>query len=53
MTSQPKAADRAHAHVRNKLFDGEYTSGHLLSKGTVATALGISRTPVREASSGF
>jgi DNA-binding GntR family transcriptional regulator len=49
MTSQPKAADRAYAHIRDKLLDGEYTSGHLLSEGTVATDLGISRTPVREA----
>jgi len=49
MTSQPKAADRAYAHIRDKLLDGEYASGHLLSEGTVATDLGISRTPVREA----
>ncbi|GGV76167.1 putative transcriptional regulator, GntR family protein [Streptomyces thermoviolaceus subsp. thermoviolaceus] len=49
MTTQPKAADRAYAHIRESLLDGVYTSGDLLSEGTVAADLGISRTPVREA----
>ncbi|GAB2670976.1 GntR family transcriptional regulator [Saccharopolyspora gloriosae] len=45
----PPAADRAYQHVKAGLLDGTYPDGHLLSEGEVATALNMSRTPVREA----
>jgi DNA-binding GntR family transcriptional regulator len=43
------AADRAYAHVKQQLLDGTLADGTLISEGTVADAVGISRTPVREA----
>ncbi|MFC5720472.1 GntR family transcriptional regulator [Streptomyces gamaensis] len=49
MTSPPPTADRAYTHVRERLLDGRYPGGELLSEGAVATELGLSRTPVREA----
>ncbi|MFR9731597.1 GntR family transcriptional regulator [Saccharopolyspora sp. MS10] len=47
--SEPPAADRAYRHVKAGLLDGTYPDGQLLSEGEVATALTMSRTPVREA----
>lgn len=35
--------------MKDLILDGTYGSGELLSEGQVATELGISRTPVREA----
>lgn len=46
---EPPAADRAYRHVKTGLLDGTYPDGHLLSEGEIATALNMSRTPVREA----
>lgn len=43
------AADRAYQHLKARLLDGAYCDGELLSEGEVATGLGMSRTPVREA----
>ncbi len=43
------AADRAYAHVKGQLLDGTLADGTLLSEGAIADAVGISRTPVREA----
>ncbi len=43
------AADRAYVHVKQQLLDGSLADGTLLSEGAVADAVGISRTPVREA----
>lgn len=43
------AADLAYSHLRDRLLDGAYTGGELLSEGLVAGELGMSRTPVREA----
>jgi DNA-binding GntR family transcriptional regulator len=43
------AADRAYQHVKAGLLDGTFPDGHLLSEGEIATALQMSRTPVREA----
>ncbi|KAA5834227.1 GntR family transcriptional regulator [Saccharopolyspora hirsuta] len=43
------AADRAYQHVKAGLLDGSYPDGELLSEGEVASALQMSRTPVREA----
>src|SRR4051812_16538780 len=42
-------ADRAYEHVRSRLLSGDYLGGELLTEGEIATDLGISRTPVREA----
>lgn len=42
------AADRAYAHTKSRILSGEL-DGELLSEGTVADQLGVSRTPVREA----
>ncbi|MBK1788834.1 GntR family transcriptional regulator [Prauserella cavernicola] len=48
--SQPKAAsERAYEWVKNQILDGHLEGGQLLSEGEVATALELSRTPVREA----
>jgi DNA-binding GntR family transcriptional regulator len=43
------AADRAYVHVKRQLLDGTLADGTLISEGAVADAVGISRTPVREA----
>jgi DNA-binding GntR family transcriptional regulator len=43
------AATRAYRHVKQRLLDGVYGDGELLSEGSIAHELGVSRTPVREA----
>jgi DNA-binding GntR family transcriptional regulator len=43
------AKDRAYAHVKERILDGGIAGGSLLSEGEVAEAVGVSRTPVREA----
>ncbi len=43
------AKDRALDHVKTQILTGEFAGGELISEGDVATALGMSRTPVREA----
>lgn len=51
-TNTPRPApakDRAYAFVKERILDGGYPGGDLLSEGEVAEALGVSRTPVREA----
>ena len=46
----PRAGkDRAYAFVKERILDGSYPGGSLLAEGEVAGALGMSRTPVREA----
>lgn len=45
----PSAADAAYAATKAALLDGDFPAGSMLSEGDVATRLGISRTPVREA----
>lgn len=45
----PAAKDRAYAFVKERILDGAYPGGELLSEGEVAQALEVSRTPVREA----
>ncbi|MDP7703450.1 GntR family transcriptional regulator [Mycobacterium sp. TY815] len=50
VTTGPGAAkDRALDYVKAKVLTGEFPGGELISEGEVATALGMSRTPVREA----
>jgi DNA-binding GntR family transcriptional regulator len=43
------AADRAYAHVKERLLDGRFAAGTLLSENDLAQRLGVSRTPVRHA----
>lgn len=43
------AKDRALDHVKTQILTGEFAGGDLISEGDVAAALGMSRTPVREA----
>lgn len=43
------AKDRAHDYVKRQVLTGGFPGGELISEGEVAAALGMSRTPVREA----
>ncbi|WP_268968578.1 GntR family transcriptional regulator, partial [Mycobacterium paraintracellulare] len=43
------AKDRALDYVKTRVLTGEFPGGELISEGDVASALGMSRTPVREA----
>ena len=43
------AADRAYAYTKERILDGEYAQGRLIGEGEVSEAVGVSRTPVREA----
>jgi DNA-binding GntR family transcriptional regulator len=43
------AADRAYEFVKRQVVSGEYDGGTLISEGEVSAAVGVSRTPVREA----
>lgn len=46
---QPPAADRVYRHVKQGVLDRSYEGGTLLTEGELAEAVGVSRTPVREA----
>ncbi|WP_069813978.1 GntR family transcriptional regulator [Streptomyces sp. TP-A0874] len=46
---QPPAADRVYDHVKQAVLDRRYEGGTLLTEGHLAEAVGVSRTPVREA----
>ena len=43
------AADRVYAHAKTAILGRRYTAHELLSEGELADAVGVSRTPVREA----
>lgn len=45
----PTAADRAYTWTRRAVLTGEVESGALITEREVAEAVGVSRTPVREA----
>jgi DNA-binding GntR family transcriptional regulator len=48
--AQPgSAAERAYEYAKERLLDGRYAGGTLLSENDLARRLGISRTPVRQA----
>jgi len=47
--ARPTAADRVYAHVKQAVLDRTYQGGTLLVEGELAEAVGVSRTPVREA----
>ncbi len=49
MNRSMSAADRAYAYTRERILDGEYAQGRLIGEGEVSDAVGVSRTPVREA----
>jgi DNA-binding GntR family transcriptional regulator len=49
MTRTDGAKDRAYAFTKQRVLDATYAGGDLLTEGEVADALGMSRTPVREA----
>ncbi|MGW0365488.1 GntR family transcriptional regulator [Streptomyces sp. NPDC002990] len=48
-TSTVTAADRVYRHVKQGVLDRRYEGGVLLTEGELADAVGVSRTPVREA----
>ncbi|MFI6833232.1 GntR family transcriptional regulator [Kribbella sp. NPDC050241] len=43
------AAERVYAYVKAAILDRVYPGGELLTEGELAAAVGVSRTPVREA----
>lgn len=43
------AADRAYDFTKERILDGEFAQGQLIAEGEVSEAVGVSRTPVREA----
>ncbi|MEU5399562.1 GntR family transcriptional regulator [Streptomyces sp. NPDC005963] len=43
------AAERVYIHVKQAVLDRRYEGGTLLTEGELADAVGVSRTPVREA----
>src|SRR3954451_2866617 len=43
------AAARVYAHVKQRLLDGSFPGGALLSEDELSQQLGLSRTPVRQA----
>ncbi|MEU4209764.1 GntR family transcriptional regulator [Streptomyces sp. NPDC026206] len=45
----PAAAERVYAHVKDAVLQRRYEGGTLLTEGDLAEAVGVSRTPVREA----
>jgi len=48
-TRGPSAVARAYEHAKAQVLSGDLAPGDWLTEGEVAEALGISRTPVREA----
>ncbi|MFC4034241.1 GntR family transcriptional regulator [Streptomyces polygonati] len=48
-TKSPPAAERVYLHVKAGVLDRSYEGGTLLTEGDLAEAVGVSRTPVREA----
>ncbi|MFD3699913.1 GntR family transcriptional regulator [Streptomyces sp. NPDC058646] len=49
VTRTATAADRVYQHVKEGVLDRRYEGGTLLTEGELADAVGVSRTPVREA----
>ena len=43
------ASDRAYEFTKARILDGRFPGGALITEGNVATAVGVSRTPIREA----
>jgi DNA-binding GntR family transcriptional regulator len=49
LTGTGSAAARVYAHVKERLLDGSFPGGALLSENELSQQLGLSRTPVRQA----
>ncbi|MEV6650199.1 GntR family transcriptional regulator [Streptomyces sp. NPDC051219] len=49
MPAAAPAADRVYTHIKQAVLDRRYGGGTLLTEGELAEAVGVSRTPVREA----
>jgi DNA-binding GntR family transcriptional regulator len=47
--SKMTATDRAYSFTKGRVLDATFPGGELITEGEVADALGLSRTPVREA----
>ncbi|GHF78540.1 DNA-binding GntR family transcriptional regulator [Amycolatopsis bartoniae] len=47
--SQGAASERAYRWTKERILDGRFEGGRLISEGEVAEDVGLSRTPVREA----
>jgi DNA-binding GntR family transcriptional regulator len=47
--TRQSATDLAYAAVKHRVLYGEYPGGELITEGEVSAAVGVSRTPVREA----
>lgn len=43
------ATERAYVYAKERILDGRLPGGELISEGDVASGVGVSRTPVREA----
>src|SRR4051812_33444553 len=48
-SSPPSAADHAYEYVRTAILNRRFSDNELLAEGRIAQAVGVSRTPVREA----
>ncbi|MFB7222103.1 GntR family transcriptional regulator [Streptomyces sp. NPDC056227] len=49
MGSAVPTSERAYLYTKGQILDGDLAGGDLISEGMVSEALGMSRTPVREA----
>jgi DNA-binding GntR family transcriptional regulator len=49
MTETMTATERAYAFAKQRILDGRFAGGELISEGDVAAGVNLSRTPVREA----
>lgn len=49
MNTSPSATDRAYHYTKDAILTRHYAGGDLVSEGEIATGVGVSRTPVREA----
>lgn len=47
--SRGKLTDRAYQHIRMAILQGRYPVGSVVGEGAIATELGFSKTPVRQA----
>lgn len=43
--TEASAADAAYAKVKERILDGDLAGGTMVSEGTIADELGMSRTP--------
>ncbi|GAA5147137.1 GntR family transcriptional regulator [Microbacterium pseudoresistens] len=49
MTEAMSASEQVYRHVRERVLDGQLPAGEMITEGQFVEALGVSRTPVREA----